>query len=687
MSPADTPPDPRAYQDLAQSEARYRTLVENPNFGVFLLGPSGGCLYVSAKIEELTGYTADELYNMPRFGFRITHPDDQAVGMRAYRRALLGHASQHQEFRLLHRDGSYRWTSAACFPVRGDGGRVSSIQVVLQDISERKQAEEELARERRIADAETVVRLRIASMDHARDLFGVVAAIGDQLSALHVEHDSCTIQIINSEGTDFISCSRKDAGESNLRPLEILHSLSWEPASDNVSRYPWVCDVWRTGRSSYVPCTDDTSPLPQGLSLVDAAFSHGTLALNRLGVNAFDPAQIALIERFARLLTEGFSRFFDIVERDRLEGQLRQSQKMEAVGEMIAGVSHNFNNMLTMILGNLELARSETSGDAREFIDDALDASTRAADLIRELMQFSRRDDKQMVSVDVVAIVRTAVRLCQRTIGEAAQLYLAEPGYVLPSVHGNASLLQQIVVNLCLNARDAIEAIDVATPRIDVEVHDVVADSGRCIRVRVRDNGSGMDDTTRERVFEPFFTTKAADKGTGLGLTTVYGIVRDHGGRIEIDSEPGSGTQFSVFLPVGEDQSATPELASPRSLTGKGETILLVEDEAGIRHVLRVVLERAGYCVIDVEDGELALQLMRDQAPAISLVILDLSMPKMSGVELLQNLHPLFPDLRVLIFTGQNVDLEQLPGASDILTKPAHHHELLEAVGRVLGHV
>ena len=130
-----------------------------------------------------------------------------------------------------------------------------------------------------------------------------------------------------------------------------------------------------------------------------------------------------------------------------------------------------------------------------------------------------------------------------------------------------------------------------------------------------------------------------------------------------------------------------PELASPRSLTGKGETILLVEDEAGIRHVLRVVLERAGYCVIDVEDGELALQLMRDQAPAISLVILDLSMPKMSGVELLQNLHPLFPDLRVLIFTGQNVDLEQLPGASDILTKPAHHHELLEAVGRVLGHV
>jgi signal transduction histidine kinase len=282
-------------------------------------------------------------------------------------------------------------------------------------------------------------------------------------------------------------------------------------------------------------------------------------------IDAFSAQDIDLFERFARLLTEGFPRFVDIVEHNRLEEQLRQSQKMEAIGQMIAGVSHNFNNMLTMVLGNLELARQHAEGDLLEYVDEAADAS-RAADLIRELMQFSRRDEKDMERSDVASVVSDAVHFCQRTLDGRIQLRLAR-AQRLPPVLGNRSLLQQIVVNLCLNARDAVEATYIASPRIDVELDDVPVSGtivpahvldppARCVRLRVRDNGIGMDDITRQRVFEHFFTTKGVGEGTGLGLTTVYGIVRDHGGWIDVQSRIGKGTQFTVFLPSVEGEAA-----------------------------------------------------------------------------------------------------------------------------------
>jgi len=258
--------------DLTEPETSYRLLAENPGFGVFLLGRSGECLFVNSKIVELTGYTAGELYGMRRFGFLITHPDDHGVGMRAFRRALLGRPSQHQEFRLLHRDGSYRWTSAACFPVRQDDGSVHSIQVVLQDITGLKQAEEELARGHQIHDAETAVRLQVAAMKRRGDLFGVVACIGEQLTELGLEHDSCSIQIVNTQGTDFVSYDGKSEACSLTRNSEVLRSFSWEPISENVQLYP-ICQVWRNGHSRYVPCTDGSSSLRPDMSLLDAAFT------------------------------------------------------------------------------------------------------------------------------------------------------------------------------------------------------------------------------------------------------------------------------------------------------------------------------------------------------------------------------------------------------------------------------
>lgn len=689
MSPPDTPKT-----ELTKVESRYRLLAENPGFGVFLMGPSGECLFINSKVEELTGYTAGELYGMRRFGFLITHPDDHAVGMRAFRRALLGRPSQHLEFRLLHRNGSYRWTSAACFPVRGDDGRVHSIQVVLQDISDLKQAEEELAREYRIRDAETAVRLQIATMKRRADLVGVVACIGEQLSDLGLEHDSCSIQIVNTQGTDFVSCDGRDEVGHVSRRYEVLRSLSWEPVSDNVRLFPWICQVWRSGRSRYVPCTDDSSSLPPGMSLLDAAFSHGTLAVNRRAIDAFSGQDIDLVERFARLLTEGFPRFVDIVEHDRLEEQLRQSQKMEAVGQMIAGVSHNFNNMLTIVLGNLELARPLAAGDLLEYIDEAVDASQRAADLIRELMQFSRRNEEQMEPSDLASVVRDAVHFFQRTLDGRIHLHFVQAQQV-PPVLGNRSLLQQIVVNLCLNARDAVEAAHTASPRIDVELDGVALEGvivpahvldppARCVRLRVRDNGIGMDEVTRLRVFEPFFTTKGVGKGTGLGLTTVYGIVRDHGGWIDVDSRLGQGTEFTVFLPSVEGEAADRSPAPAVTGAGGGETILLVEDERGVRRVVRAILERAGYRVVDAPDGETALQQVRNLGSTISLVLLDLSMPVMSGRAVLQHLARLAPELRVIIFTGQQAGSEQFPGVSAVLTKPANRQQLLDAVGRAL---
>lgn len=647
-------------------------LDENPHFGVFVLDRRSRVLYVNSRIEDLTGYSPEEFYETERMAFRIVHPDDHAVGIRAFRRALLGRPSQHQEFRLLHRDGTTRWTSSACFPVLDSDGRVVRVQVVLQDISGRRQAEQELEWERRIRDGESAVRLQIASMNAETDLIDVVVEISTQMRALAVAHAGCSIQIVNESGTDFFSCGPHLDVPATAQRLNT--GLAWERVSDNVDHYPWVIQVWRSGEPHRIASTHDRGLLPPGFSVLDVAYSHGTLALSR-PQQPFTEHEVALLQRFAIVLSEGFQRFIDITDRGRLQQQLLQAQKMEAVGQLVAGVSHNFNNLLMEMQGSIELALRADGDGERKHLADAMNASERAAELIRELMVFSRPSPASDTALDIAQVVRESVDICSRAIDPRIALHL-NVASELPPVQGRASHLQQVVMNLCLNARDALASVE--DPRIDVELTLEPTSNGGTVRLQVRDNGVGMDADTSRRVFEPFFTTKDVGEGTGLGLATVFAIVQGHGGTIDVASQTGIGTAFTVRLPATDVKPALveePAQTAPQT----GATILLIDDEEGVRQVIGQLLTRGGHRVESMDDGAQALDWMEHHGAAVDLVILDLSMPNLSGQQVLTRLRRLRPDVPVIILSGLDV-ADDIDGATAIIQKPVRQPTLLEQV-------
>ncbi len=351
----------------------------------------------------------------------------------------------------------------------------------------------------------------------------------------------------------------------------------------------------------------------------------------------------------------------DVTESRRLEGQLRQAQKMEAVGRLAGGVAHDFNNLLTVITSYSDLLLEDLgAGDPkRDDVDQIRKAAQGAAALTRQLLAFSRQQVLEPKVLDVKASIAGTEKLLKRLIGEDIQLTTSlAPD--LGAVRADPGQLEQIIMNLAVNARDAmptggrmtIEAANVDMDDAYVGEH-APARPGRYVMLALSDTGIGMDEQTKARIFEPFFTTKEIGKGTGLGLATVYGIVKQAGGFIWVYSEPGHGTSFKVYLPR-VDEPAAPETGRATSRApGRGtETVLLVEDAASVRMVTRQVLERYGYAVLEAPDGDTALRLATKHHGPIHLLLTDVVMPGISGRHLAEQLAPLRPEMKVLYASG-----------------------------------
>src|SRR5213080_4432780 len=354
----------------------------------------------------------------------------------------------------------------------------------------------------------------------------------------------------------------------------------------------------------------------------------------------------------------------DVTERKRLEEQFRQAQKMEAVGRLAAGVAHDFNNLLTAILGTTDLMLEDLPpGDPdREGLLDIRSASERAAVLTRQLLTFSRQ---QVVSPQVLRLndlILELEKLLRRLLGEDVAIRVA----VAPDCGGvkaDPGQLEQVIVNLAVNARDAMPnggRLTLETKNVDLDADyptdRVTIPAGRYVMLAVTDTGTGMDAQTKARIFEPFFTTKPVGKGTGLGLATVYGIVKQFGGYIWVDSEPQGGTTFRIYLP--EVQEAAPQPgAAVASVAGDGsETVLLVEDEAMVRTLARKALEAHGYRVLEAGAAPAALELSERHVGPINLLLTDVVMPGMSGRELAHRLLQGRGTLRVLFMSGYTDD-------------------------------
>jgi PAS domain S-box-containing protein len=353
----------------------------------------------------------------------------------------------------------------------------------------------------------------------------------------------------------------------------------------------------------------------------------------------------------------------DITDRRRLEEQLRQAQKMEAVGQLAGGVAHDFNNLLTAILGycNLMLDDIPREDPLRADLEEIQSAGERAAALTRQLLAFSRRQMLQPQLVDINTIVQQLEKLLRRLISEDVELVTV----LAPELHTvrvDPAAIEQILVNLAVNARDAMPVggrLTIESANVELDEAYAIAHAtvrpGRYVMLAVSDTGQGMDEATRLRVFEPFFTTKEQGKGTGLGLATVYGMVKQSGGYIWVYSELGRGTVFKVYLPPAEQRTSAQTEHAGRRHTNDAhgwETVLLVEDEDAVRALAREVLRRHGYVVLEARHGVDALRVAERHRDDIHLMVTDVVMPHMSGRDLAERLSTVRPKMKVLFMSG-----------------------------------
>ena len=386
------------------------------------------------------------------------------------------------------------------------------------------------------------------------------------------------------------------------------------------------------------------------------------------------------------------------MERRTLEEQLVQSQKLESIGRLAGGVAHDFNNLLQVISGYVELAMTEIDADhsVHSRLCQVDKAARRATSLVRQLLAFSRRETMRCEHLDLNRLILDMGKMFQRVLGEQYEINIAA-SLGLPLIHADAGHVEQVLMNLCVNARDAmpaggtirIETRSVAVAAETAAVHGE-AKPGIYVETLVSDSGTGMTSEVLTRIFEPFYTTKEMGKGTGLGLAVVYGLVKQHGGFLEVESRPGIGSTFSVFFPASPEGTTESEQESEKSLPpeGRGETLLLAEDDEQVRELTKSTLERSGYRVVEAADGLQALSLVEERHAEIDLFILDAIMPQKNGRDVYEAIVALRPDARILFVTGHSFNTlaeVNLPARGcELLHKPLSSKDLLTKIREML---
>ena len=531
-------------------------------------------------------------------------------------------------------------------------------------------AEREL--ERKKAERQTVVHLalqrvrtELLQMARAEDWGRVVGVVMEQLHRL-LRFQQCSINLVDlKKGICVVYYPQADT--VGVYP-EIPLPLSLEQAV-KTGQY-----VYRRNRAEIVEYGESPEMWGGSVhSVVDVPFNGGTLAVNSDVESAFDERDLKVLEQIAQVLSEAHRRLEDLSTLALTERQLHQSQKMEAIGQLAGGVAHDFNNLLTIIsgYGQLLLKKLEREDPKGGHIREVLNAADRGTALVRQLLAFSRRQVFQLEVLDLNGVITDFKKMLSPLIGEDIELVTALES-TLGQVKADRGQFEQVLMNLVVNARDAMPrggklVIETQNTELDetYTLRHLVVKPGSYVLLSVSDTGVGMDATTQERIFEPFFTTKEPGKGTGLGLATVYGIVKQSGGYVWVYSEPDKGTTFRIYLPRVEEevQPMAGEEAAQAEAQG-AETLLLVEDETALRQLVALLLREAGYVVLEAGHGEEAVRVQHQHQGPIHLLVSDVVMPGMGGLELLERLREAHPGLKVLYTSGYS---EQIVGHQGVL--------------------
>jgi two-component system cell cycle sensor histidine kinase/response regulator CckA len=590
----------------------FRLLVEAvKDYGIFMLDPAGNVSSWNPGAEKSKGYKAEEIIGKHVSCFYPA--DDVAAGKpQLGLQSALDEGRFEEEGLRVRKDGSAFWAIVTITNIHDSFGQHIGFANVTRDITERKQAEEMLQlRDRAIASF----------------MQGVVITDPTQ--------PDNPIVYVNEGFLRMSGYDREDVIGKNCRFLQ------------------------------------GPKTAPEALAQVRSALREGRACLLELlnyrkdGTPFWNALSISPLYDAADKLTHFVGVQTDISPFKKLEQQFQQAQKMEAIGQLAGGVAHDFNNLLTIIFGHSELLLLLLTADDpnRDAIKAISDAAARGAGLTRQLLSFSCRAALETKVLDLNKVVKETENLLRRMIGEDIVLTaVLDPN--ISRIKADPGQVGQILMNLAVNARDAMpQGGKLTIETSDVELDDAYAahhsdcTTGRYVMLSVSDTGCGMTPEVQARAFEPFFTTKGPGKGTGLGLATVYGIVKQSGGSINLSSESGHGASFKIYFPVAIEQlHPTPRVQGAATTTSGTETILVVEDEDAVRAIARFALQTQGYTVLQAESGKKALEVIDKHPGRIDLLMTDVVMPGMSGRELAETLSVRYPSLKVLYASGYTDD-------------------------------
>jgi len=645
---------------LRESEERLRLSLDSARLGTWDYRPLTGYLAWSDRCREIFGIPPDATVDYNAF-LAMVHPEDRERVDRLISGSMepASGGMYSDEYRIVLRDGRERWVAALGQSFFDDTGKAVRFIGTVLDVSGRKAAEKD-------------VHKFLTLIEESRDIILILDFDGriTFLNAAGKRLRGGGNSIIQPPGIFLDLCFPEDQGTARRILADALSQGSWEGEFRLRVSVPGGVPALGGG-----PAPEAAMPVWWNLFVLK---DHETGR----------PFALASVIR-------------DLTQLKETEEHLRQTQKMEAVGKLAGGIAHDFNNLLTAINGYAELALGQLADpDLREYLQEIRKSGERAATLTRQLLAYSRKQILIPKSISLNTIVADMEQMLRRFIGEDIEL-ITRLDPALGVTRADPGQVEQIILNLVFNARDAMPN----GGKLVLETGNVVlgenhttnlleAKPGPYARLSVRDSGTGMTEAIQARIFEPFFTTKEVSKGTGLGLSSVYGIVKQSGGSISVQSAPGSGSVFSVYLPIVAANEILPSGPITPSFPGfpKGkERILLVEDEDSVRNFVRKLLEMQGYQVLESRNGVEALELARTRKEPILLLLTDIIMPRMSGPKLAEAFRPVHPEAKVLFMSGYTDGLqatgELSGGDADFLKKPFSATQLFAKIHDVLDSV
>ncbi len=623
-------------EGMRASETRLVEILTHDYF-LFIKSPDNELTYVSPTIANVLGYSPEEF--LPSFAGFCRQSPNREQAEQATAISLAGRMPPSYSLKLPHKNGSWSWVEVAEIPVTDEQGRVVEIECIAHNITTLKQAEELLLEEK-------------------NKLETVFSTLGDGLTIL-----DRNFRIVYQN-----ELQRKRHGLQTGQPCHLIY-----------------CN-----RPS--PCAD----CPLARSFADGGVHRIEKEENsREGQRHFEISAGPLRDSSGQIIG-GFEIVRDVTQHKRLQAQFIQAQKMEAVGQLAGGVAHDFNNLLTGIIGfsGLVMDSLEETSPLREDLSEVLTLAKRASNLTRQLLAFSRQQILESVEVNLNGLVDNLLKMLKRLIGEDIRLEF-HPGADLWPVSADIGQIEQVLANLTVNSRYAMPdggllRIETANRYIDELAstqHDGSVPPGPYVMLTVEDTGVGIDKETQEQIFQPFFSTKGVGEGSGLGLSTVYGIVKQHNGFIWVYSEPGHGTSFHIYLPKLQEEGVEVPAPQPATAVGRG-VLLLVEDDDSVRVVIRRMLDTLGFTVLEANGPVEAIKRFQEAAGSVKLLVSDVIMPGMNGRELYDRLVAQAPGLRCLYMSGYSQETIAAKGALEsgghFIQKPFTLDDIATKINKVL---